>query len=470
VDHRRLTAAAALLAGLAACAARPEPPGLPHDGPIVLLTLEGLRADAVGALGGPPGLTPALDGLAAEADWVGRAVAPSSWLVPSLASLFTGLRPWQHQATTPTHDRLPPTLVTLAEALARLGYRGRGYHETRLAEPGSGWGQGFSELAPLGRGHRALADLRGLGGGRDFLWLHLAMPTGPYLRRDSLADRVGPLPAGLPRRIAWIDLEPYFDPQTPLPHAERERLLALYRFNVAAADLAVGRFLAALEESGQRESALVAVVSLYGQEFGEHGQIAAGGNLGRAGVEVPLIVKLPRGSRRALALPQTERVASSRLWATLVEAAGGAPPPGVAPSLFRRPASPLISELYAAGGHNEFSLVEGDLQLRWVRRFTALDGAFYRTRLASARAPREARERREFRLLLRRIDRAFRRSPPLSGPASDVSLRLERWMGEGVQAVDDRARTAAMADRLRAAFLRFLGAERTPDEEAARGP
>ena len=68
----------------------------PHLGPVVLITVDALRADLVGALGGPRGLTPNLDRLAAEADWAERAVAASSWTVPSMASLFTGLQPWRH--------------------------------------------------------------------------------------------------------------------------------------------------------------------------------------------------------------------------------------------------------------------------------------------------------------------------------------------------------------------------------------
>src|SRR5262245_38629168 len=44
--------------------------------PIVLITLDALRADAVGAFGGPRRLTPALDRLAAEATWAGPAISP----------------------------------------------------------------------------------------------------------------------------------------------------------------------------------------------------------------------------------------------------------------------------------------------------------------------------------------------------------------------------------------------------------
>ena len=467
--RRSHAAAAALVACLLGCGARPQPGPPAHDGPIVLLTLEGLRADAVGALGGPPGLTPNLDRLAAQADWVGRAVAPSSGLGPCLASLLTGLRPWQHQVAAPgSHAELPAGLLTLAEALSDLGFSARGFHEASVVARGSGWGQGFSELAALDRGERAFAALEELAGERAFLWIHLAAPSLPYVRRDALASRLGPLPPALPLRRTAIDVEAFFDPATPLPAPERERLLALYRFNVAWADLGLGRLLRALEQSGQGESTLLAVASLYGQEFGEHGQVSSGANLGRSGIEVPLLVKLPRGSGRRIAAPPGERVAALSLWATLVEAAGGSPPPGVAPSLFRRQPGAVLSELLARGGHNELSLLEGDLQLRWQRRFSDLDASFYPTRLASLRAPRGAPARRALRQLERRLDLAYRRSLPLTGPATGAELRLERWTDGGVEAVDDPARARAMAARLRRTFLLFVGAERTPEEEALR--
>ena len=67
-----------------------------HQGPIVLVTIDTLRADVVGGLGGVKGLTPNLDALIEEATWAGRAVAASSWTVPSMASIFTGLQPWRH--------------------------------------------------------------------------------------------------------------------------------------------------------------------------------------------------------------------------------------------------------------------------------------------------------------------------------------------------------------------------------------
>ncbi len=53
--------------------------------------------------------------------------------------------------------------------------------------------------------------------------------------------------------------------------------------------------LAALKHSGQWSKTLLVVTADHGEEFGENGQIAHGGNLGHVLVEVPLVIKLPAG-------------------------------------------------------------------------------------------------------------------------------------------------------------------------------
>src|SRR6188474_3266752 len=90
---RRFAAALGVaLVALTACRRAPSGAGPA----IVVITLEGLRPDALGAFGGPPRLAPALDRFAAEADWAGVAVAAAGSPGPALVSLLTGLPPHQH--------------------------------------------------------------------------------------------------------------------------------------------------------------------------------------------------------------------------------------------------------------------------------------------------------------------------------------------------------------------------------------
>ena len=163
-------------------------------------------------------------------------------------------------------------------------------------------------------------------------------------------------------------------------------------------------------------------------------------------------------------------MAAARLWATLVEAAGGEVPPAVAPSLFRPSARPALSELYLANGANQLSLVDGDEQLLWEARFAPPEPDYYRARLATmkgdnARAgPRRAAGAAAE--ILGRLRAAFAAAPPLSGRQAP-RLALERWEeGGGSRPLADPRRAAELARRLALAWNAFVPAERPPGEEA----
>jgi sulfatase-like protein len=465
VSGRRAFAASFLLLALGACGRHAA--SSRHDGPIVLITLDALRADVVGGLGGDPELTPHLDEFLRQADWVGRAIAPSSWGVPAMASLLTGLRPWQHQALIAGRAVLSPDLLTLAEALKAAGYKTAGYPTGHWYTTEFGYGQGFDVFQELGRGRDAAERLSDLDGGREFVWVHLPEPQAPYVRRDWLLPRLGAMAAlPLPRRIEPLQLESFFDPAVLLAPGNRRRFWAMYRLNVAWADERLGRLLDALKASGQWERALVVVTSDYGEEFGERGQIGHGGNLGRQLLEVPLAIKLPAGFPLRLAPPRGQRVATQRLWATLVEAAGGRVPPAVAPSLFRRSPSPVLSELYLTNAYNQFSLVDGDFQLLWRTSFAAVEPEYYRARFESMAGQVVPPLAEPAEAIFDRLYRGFASTPPLTGRGAP-QLALERWGPDGGSVpVVDPERTARMARLLAATWSRFVGAERPPDAEA----
>lgn len=476
--------------------ASPAPPPPPHRGPIVLITLDALRADAVAALGGtgPAGrsLTPNFDRLVAEADWAGRAVAPSSWTVPSMASLMTGLQPWAHGALHSGQAHLRADLDTLAEVLSGLGYRTAAYRTNRWLHGQFGYHQGFEVFRHLGKGWRAQQRLRKLDGGAELVWIHILPPHTPYRRNEGLAERLGQDPERLPERVEPLDLEPYYDPAVELPPELREDFLALYGHNVAWADERLGRLLDALRESGQWDRALVAVTSDHGEEFGEaveqggRGQTGHGGNLSRVLLEVPLVVKLPRGGLpgRTFAVAPGEPVAIVRLWATLVEAAGGEVPPEVAPSLLwtdaredrRKNPAGILSELYRLNGVNRFSWIEGDHQLVWESSFAPPEPDYYRARLqelgaAPGRPPGFEPLTVPPAELFARLDEAFRRTPPLSGRRVGAGpaprLELLRWRepgadGQAVRPVDGPALERRLARSLKTFWTERFGPEVPP--------
>lgn len=432
----------------------------------MLITLDSLRADVVEALGGEPGLTPRIDELIREADWAGTAIASSSWEAPTLATLFTGLRPWQHQVLHQGHARLSPALITLAEALQAVGHETTGIWSSTWYDPKLGFNQGFDVFQHYGKGIRAAERLRGLGSSRQLVWVHLPAPAAPYVRRTALLPRLGRMPPQLPRKVLPMQLERWYDPATPLPRNQRRRLWAMYCLNVAWADEQLGRLLDALRASGEWDHTLLVVTANHGEEFGEKGQILHGGNLGRQLLEVPLIVKLPVGFERTIRVPKRQRVAASRVWATLIEAAGGEIPPAAAPSLFRDAAVPAVSELYLSNGTNSFSLVDGDLQLLWESRFAPPEPDYFLARLAFKSGEARARLQESPKAVFARLGNAFAEVSPLHG-TEEPRLSLERWGDRGSRPVDDPAKAREMAERLARAWAAFVPEERAPAREMA---
>ncbi len=419
-------------------------PRPPHAGPIVLITIDALRADVIGALGGDPALTPNLDRFAAESDWAEPAVSASSWTVPSMASIMTGLQPWSHGSWHAGRAVLDERLQSLAEALHDLGYRTTAFRSNTWLREKFGYRQGFDDFFDLGRLRRAEVLLRDLDGSRDFVWVHILPPHAPYLFRAEFASQVADVPDDPPKRVQAADLEPYYDPSVELPAQERARLWALYRFNVAYADQLVGRLLACLRESGQWGNAVVAVTSDHGEEFGEGGQIAHGGNLTRVLVEVPLFLKLPHGllPRRGV-LPRARQtltprrwVANARLTPTLIELAGGQAAEGTLPSLFdadeRVDERGALSELYLGNGVNTFSLVVDGRQLVWQAAFAAPAPDYYRARRATFSADPGDAEAKAAEELFGRMAEAFLIAPPLSGSGHGTPrLEMIEWSASG---------------------------------------
>ena len=127
------------------CAPEPDASGRP---PVVLVTLESLRTDHVGAYGGASGsrpelpLTPALDALAAGATVYEQAQSVTSWTLTSHASLFTGLYPTAHGTEGP-RDCLDESYTTLAERLDAAGYRTAGVISGPYLRPIHQLDQGF---------------------------------------------------------------------------------------------------------------------------------------------------------------------------------------------------------------------------------------------------------------------------------------------------------------------------------------
>jgi Sulfatase len=433
----------------------------PFRGPIVLVTLAGLRADAVG---GAPSATPFLDRFLAEATWAGTGVASSSWCAGSLASVLTGLPPALHGAAHPARPWLRADARTVAEELAAAGFATRGFYSTPWLGPGFGLERGFEALRPL-RPRSAERWLAQLDGGPSLTWIQLPLP-GVSLPPASSAGGGGEAAEGAPaaepavaparRRRARRAHAAQRQDSAALRHesaAVRQNGIAgrpgptaaelAYRQRVDEADRALGRLLEALRHGGRYQEAIVIVLADHGEGVAGGEPLPPGLDLGRGSVEVPLGILLPPPQAGRLQAPAGSAVGLDRIHATVLELAGLRPLPGAAPSLLRPSGWATLSELWFGNGYHELALHEDGHQLRWRCRFAPPEVGFEAARREALELDGSVR----YATMIDRLERAFR-SQPRCVEGEDVTL--ESWpAGGGAAAVEDAARRDRMLERLR---------------------
>jgi arylsulfatase A-like enzyme len=262
--------AAAWLA--AACGGAPAaaPPSL------LLVTIDTLRADSLGAYGAAPSATPNLDRLASESTLFLRALAPMPLTRPAHFSMLTARYPREHGVLN-NRLSLPESETTLAERLRAAGFRTGAFVGVALLGPGSGAERGFEALGTPRHRHRegaevvreALAWLRSVPSDEPFfLWVHLFDPHLPYAPPPELRAGLDPELAERLPSVGWKDLEAEARahggdvPRAVLEHARR-----LYAGEVASIDRFVGELLLGVEAARAAEELAVVFTADHGECF-----------------------------------------------------------------------------------------------------------------------------------------------------------------------------------------------------------
>jgi len=268
-----------ILAGgllLGACSAATETPA-PRPN-LLILSIDTLRADHLGCYGYTRPTSPHIDALAARSLVFEQAESSSSWTLPSMASLMTGLTVSGHNCDH-LGSRLSPDYATLAEYLRDAGYdTGLVAGQLFFSAP-YGLQQGFThvdtsvvqeehDISSQDVSERGIDWLRHKRAAKDgapwLLWLHYYDPHAPYLEHAGVSEAFG----------SESDLERYDG-------------------EIAYTDQHVGRLLDELVRTGLAANTIVVVVADHGEEFGEHGHNGHGYGLFEECVRVPLILCAP---------------------------------------------------------------------------------------------------------------------------------------------------------------------------------
>jgi arylsulfatase A-like enzyme len=288
-------ALAALLA-LIACSAGDSGRGdVPRN--LILISLDTLRADRLGAYGYDRDTSPALDALAARGARFETVIAESNWTLPSHVTLMSGLPPQIHGVVIP--DQAPSADVPLlAEILREQGFRTVGLTAGRFLTRRYGFDRGFEVFNDGDLSFaRALAIARKRLGGfaedeRFFLFVHsydIHCPYDPpkvYARRFETRSKVDHVPTQ--GRCG----NPHFN-RMKLSSGQARFLSDRYDAGIRYADDLLAKFLADLDHRGQLDDTLVVVVSDHGEEFMEHGKVGHRGTLYMQSLRVPWLLAGP---------------------------------------------------------------------------------------------------------------------------------------------------------------------------------
>src|SRR3954466_16177236 len=172
------------------------PPTTPPPPNLLLITIDTLRADHVGAYGATTGATPTLDALAAAGTRFDQVQTAVPLTGPSHATILTGVYPPSHGVRGNVVFTLGSEHPTLATRLKRRGYRTAAFVGAYPVAAAFGFGQGFDafdeefhETSAIDQGAERRANevadaaLKWLGGADAapfFAWLHFYHPHPPH--------------------------------------------------------------------------------------------------------------------------------------------------------------------------------------------------------------------------------------------------------------------------------------------------
>ena len=272
-----LLAGALLLVG-AAVAFRVAPPGLQgpafvrtSDQNVLLVTIDTLRADALGSYGGAA-RTPTLDALAAQGVRFAFAHAHAVMTLPSHASILTGQYPFQHGVRDNAGFRLSDASVTLAEAAQEKGFATAAFVGAFPLDRRFGLAQGFDEYDDLAGREVAPADFE-------------------FSERPA-REVVAAAQAWIGRQqtpwLAWVHVFDPHSPYAPAPPFDREYASNPYAGEVASVDAALAPLMD-LARRGPRPTTVV-VTADHGEGLGDHGEPTHGVFAYESTLRVPLIL------------------------------------------------------------------------------------------------------------------------------------------------------------------------------------
>jgi arylsulfatase A-like enzyme len=261
----RTIAAAERQAAEVALPPLPDGPRRP-DADVLLITIDALRADHVGAYGYPRATTPNIDALAARGTRFTHAYAQAPHTSFSVASMLTG-------KYFPTLARLAPgeRHEPVAAVLRTYGWRTAAFYPPAVFFVDTHKLKAYADthfdfeyvkfeyIDANKRVNQIFSYYDQVQPRRAFVWVHFFEPHEPYDKRDGFAFGNG-------------DIDRYDS-------------------EIAYTDAAVGRLITAVRK--RQPNTVIVIAADHGEEFDEHGGRYHGSTLYDEQLRVPLIISIP---------------------------------------------------------------------------------------------------------------------------------------------------------------------------------
>jgi arylsulfatase A-like enzyme len=359
--------------GLSGCSKKP-----PSDRPnIILVTLDTTRADHLSCYGHDRKTSPNLDKLAEGSLVYTKAIAPSSWTLPSHASLFTGKFTSSHGARYdpdgpfylsdalgehPVYKRfrargLAQDEKPLAATLKNIGYQTGAVVAGPWLKKVFGLAKGFdyyddSQITRLnGKTANLVTDsalnwLKESHKKEFFLFLNYFDPHEPYMAPHEFLEKL------VPNRIL-----------SSIPKLEAERIR--YDAEILFMDHHFGRLIQKLKNMRIYDNTWIIVTADHGELLGEHGKFRHGFYLYQEEIHIPLILKYPAGE---VSPAQTSvMVQLNDIYAMILDRLQIPLPNNIQASLPHNITHPILAETYPLDfpdGHWR-TIIHGELKYLW---------------------------------------------------------------------------------------------------------
>ena len=254
--------------------------------PVILISVDTLRADHLSCYQAGKPQTPHIDGLAKNGTLFSQVSSPYPLTLPSHVALFTSTYAFAN-GVQDNGIPLSSTAVTLATVLKKAGYRTGAFVGSFVLDRRFGLSRGFDVYdGPFDLHNKTATGVVE----RKRPGVRVAEAATRWVERNSSA------PFFLFLHLYDLHL-PYDLPQDPSQrHGETG-----YTAELAYVDQVLGDFLAFLGRRQLLEKALIVFTSDHGEGLGEHGESTHGYFIYQSTLHVPLIIHWPAGSRR---LPQ----------------------------------------------------------------------------------------------------------------------------------------------------------------------